>query len=185
MNLLWLIRFGAVCGVVLGLSLGVPGLVEAFTGETTVTSFIVGLGAAFGLPALTALYLRLPAAGRFTRIAYAANVIGLALFAGVAFSLNLVLFFLEPEAVKAVLAGPTRFATLFSAAIFVLGTLAFGACMIKSRAFPSVAAWVYTLALPLLAVLAPLPDTVLTSVIHVLAGAALIWLSVGLLTSQP
>jgi hypothetical protein len=185
MNLLWLNRFGAVCGMVLGLSLGVPGLVEAFTGETTVTSFIVGLGASFGLPALTALFLRLPEAGRFERIAYAANVIGLGLFAGVAFSLNLVLFFLEPEAARAVLAGPTRLATLVSAAVFVLGTLAFGACLIRSRAFPRIAAWTYTVALPLLAVLAPLPDTPLTSAIHVIACAALIRLSVSLLTSKP
>jgi signal transduction histidine kinase len=81
---MWLLRFGAVCGIVLGLSLGVPGAVEAFTGETAVTSFIIGLGAAFGAPALTALYLRQrEAAGKFGAIAYAINVIGLGLFAGV------------------------------------------------------------------------------------------------------
>ncbi|HZM84196.1 MAG TPA: hypothetical protein VFC19_51410 [Candidatus Limnocylindrales bacterium] len=180
MNLLWLIRFGAACGVVLGLSLGVPGIVEAFTGETTVTSFIVGLGVAFGLPALTALYLRLPATGRLERFAYAANVIGLGLFAGVAFSLNLVLFFLEPAVAEAVLAGPTRYATLFSAAFFVLGTAGFGACLIRSRAFPTIAGWAYTVALPLLAVLAPLPDTPLISAIHVIAGGSVIWLAASL-----
>ena len=34
----WLLRFGAVAGVLFGLSLGIPGIIEAFTGETTVTS---------------------------------------------------------------------------------------------------------------------------------------------------
>jgi hypothetical protein len=34
--------FGAVAGVIFGLSLGVPGIIEAFTGETAVISFIVG-----------------------------------------------------------------------------------------------------------------------------------------------
>ena len=64
----WLSRFGAVCGVILGLSLGVPGVVEAFTGETVVTSFVVGLGAAFGAPALYAYQLRqADAAGRRRR----------------------------------------------------------------------------------------------------------------------
>jgi hypothetical protein len=54
----WLLRFGAVAGVMFGLSLGVPGIIEAFTGETTGTSFAVGISvAAFGLPALFAFYL--------------------------------------------------------------------------------------------------------------------------------
>jgi hypothetical protein len=48
---------GAVCGVILGLSTGVPGLIEAFVGETAVTSFVIGFGAAFGAPALTAFHL--------------------------------------------------------------------------------------------------------------------------------
>lgn len=177
MNLLWLIRFGAVCGLGTGLSLGVPGAVEAFTGETAATSFVAGLGAALGVPMLTALYLRLEGTGRFTRVAYATNVIGLGLYAGVAFSLNLVLFFLDPAVAEELLAGPTRFAILFSAAIFIGGTLLFGACMIRSQAFPAVPSWAYTLALPLLAALAPLPDTLFISGLHVVACAALIWLA--------
>jgi hypothetical protein len=43
MNMFWLVRFGAVCGIVLGLSLGLPAVVEALTGETAVTSFVIGL----------------------------------------------------------------------------------------------------------------------------------------------
>jgi hypothetical protein len=62
-------------------------LIEAVTGETAATSFVIGLGAAFGPPILTALYLRISAAGgRFWAVAYAVNVIGLGLFAGVAFA---------------------------------------------------------------------------------------------------
>jgi hypothetical protein len=82
----WLQRFGAVSGVMLGLSIGVAGLIEAFTGEIAATSFVLGLGAAaFGAPALTGLYLRQSAvAGRFGAIAYAVNLVGLGLFAGVA-----------------------------------------------------------------------------------------------------
>ena len=45
MDLTWLQRFGAVSGVLLGLSIGVPGAVEAFTGETTATSLVLA-----GLP---------------------------------------------------------------------------------------------------------------------------------------
>jgi hypothetical protein len=173
-----LLRFGAICGVVLGLSLGVPGAVEAFTGETTATSLVIGLGAAFGPPVLTALYLfNGNGSGRFGAVAYALNAIGLGLFTGVSFALNLVLFFLTEAAVEDVLAGPTGIAIRLAAVVFVTGTVLFGVTLIRARAFPAVPAWGYTVTLPLLALLAPLPDTPLTSAVHVLAAASLIWLS--------
>jgi len=174
----WLLRFGAACGVVLGLTTGVPGLIEAFTGETTATSLVIGLGAAFGPPALTALYLHIGSGGRFTAAAYALNAIGLGLFSGVAFALNLVLFFLDESTVDDVLAGPTGPVIRVAGIVFVLGTVLFGAAMVRSRALPRVPAWGYTVTLPLLALLAPLPDTPLTSSVHVLVAASLIWLSV-------
>ena len=52
MDLTWLQRFGAASGVLLALSIGVPGAVEAFTGETTATSLVLGLGVAFSAPAV-------------------------------------------------------------------------------------------------------------------------------------
>src|SRR5687767_6230525 len=144
MSLELLARFGAICGVILGLSLGVPGAVEAFTGETTATSLVVGLGAGFGAPALVALYLRqFNVAGRFGAVAFAVNLLGLGLFAGVAFSLNLVLFFVDQATVEAVMSGPTRFAVLGSAVVFVIGTILFGLSMIISRVLPRAAAWGY------------------------------------------
>ncbi|MFG3437791.1 hypothetical protein ACGF0J_11175 [Nonomuraea sp. NPDC047897] len=171
-------RFGAICAILLGLSIGVPGLVEAFTGETAVTSFVLGIGTALGTPAVTVLYLHHAAAGgRFGLVAYAVNVIGLSLFAGVAFTLNLVLFYLEPAIVQRVLQGPTRVAFLAATAVFVAGTVLFAVSMARSRIFPRLAVYGYGVALPLLALLASLPDTPLTSAVHVVAGASLIWLA--------
>ncbi|WP_165989497.1 hypothetical protein [Streptomyces sp. YIM 98790] len=179
----WLLRFGAVCGVVLALSIGVPGAVEAFTGETAATSFVIGLGTALGAPALTGLYLhqrrRRGAAGggRFEPFAYAVNLLGLCLFAGAAFALNLVLFFLDEEVAEEVMAGPTLAAVLGAVVLFVLGSVLFGAAMVRARVFPRAAALGYAVLFPLLALLAPLPDSLLVSVVHVLAGAALFRLS--------
>ncbi|MFC6081230.1 hypothetical protein [Sphaerisporangium aureirubrum] len=179
----WLPRFGVICGVLMGLSLGPPALVEAFTGETAATSFVIGLGTAFGPPALTALYLHhATAAGRFGVAAYAVNVLGLTLFGAVAFSLNIVLFFLDEATAARLLAGPTRFALLACAVVFVAGTLLFAASMLRSRRFPRVPVYAYALSLPLLAFLARLPDTPLTSALHVIAATTLIWLS---LTAWP
>jgi hypothetical protein len=139
---------------------------------------VIGLGAAFGPAALTALYLHMGSGGRFAGVAYALNAIGLGLFTGVAFALNLVLFFLTESTVDDVLAGPTGPVIRIAGIVFVLGTVLFGAAMVRSRAFPRVPVWGYTVTLPLLALLAPLPDTPLTSAVHVLAAASLIWLSV-------
>ncbi|WP_433237031.1 hypothetical protein ACQPYK_28110 [Streptosporangium sp. CA-135522] len=181
MPLLWMLRFGAVCGVVMALSLGIPGAIEAFTGETAATSFALGLGAAFGAPAVTAFHLRQsPSSGRFGTVAYAVNMIGLNLFAGIAFALNLVVFFLEPVVAAAVLAGPTRIALLAGVAVFVIGTALFCASMVRARVFPRVPAWGYGVTLVLLALFASLPDTPLTGVLHVLAAGSLIWLSLSL-----
>lgn len=173
-----LLRFGAACGVVLGLTLGAPAAVEAFTGETTATSLTIGLGAAFGPPALTAMYLRLGDRGRFGVVAYGLNAIGLGLYTGVAFALNLVLFFLNESTVDDLLAGPTGVVIRIAGVVFVFGTVLFGAAMLRARAFPAVPVWGYTVTLPLLALLAPLPDTVFTSAVHVAAATSVIWLSV-------
>lgn len=179
----WLIRFGAVCGVLLGLSIAVPGGVEAFTGESSATSFVIGFGAALGGPAVTALYLRQSAvAGRFGAVAYAVNLVGLALFAGVAFALNLVVFYLDEATVTALLDGPTGVAVLGSAGVFVVGTILFGVSMLRAGVFPRYAAVGYAVLFTVLALLAPLPDTLWSSVVHVLAGAALIRLSAVLWT---
>ncbi|PZG01506.1 hypothetical protein [Micromonospora deserti] len=186
MSTSWLLRFGAACGVVLGLSTAVPGLVEAFIGETAATSFVIGVGAAFGGPALTALYLRQRAAtGRFGAVAYAVNMIGLGLFAGVAFALNMVLYYLDEAVADDVLDGPSGVAVLGSAVVFVAGTVMFAVSMLRARVLPRVAAAGYGVAFTLLALLAPLPDSPVISAVHVLAGASLIWLCTAIWMSTP
>ncbi|HTJ32293.1 MAG TPA: hypothetical protein VL738_03615 [Dactylosporangium sp.] len=182
---MWLQRFGAASGVILGLSIGVPGAIEAFTGETAATSLVLGLGVAFAAPAVNALYRHhRERAGRFGALAYAVNLLGLGLFTGVAFALNVVLFYLDDGAVAALKAGPTGTALLGCAGVFVAGTLLFSASMLRAGVFPKVPAAGYGVALTLLAALAPLPDTPWTSLIHVAAAASIVWLSLAT-TSRP
>jgi hypothetical protein len=175
---MWLQRFGASSGVILGLSIGVPGAIEAFTGETAATGLVLGLGVAFAAPAVTALYLHhRDRAGRFGAVAYAVNLLGLGLFTGVAFALNVVLFYLDDAQVSTLKAGPTGPALLACAAVFVAGTLLFSASMLRAGVFPRVPAAAYGVALTLLAALAPLKDTPWTSLVHVVAAASVVWLS--------
>ncbi|GII94148.1 hypothetical protein [Sinosporangium siamense] len=176
------LRFGAICGVILALSIGIPGVIEIFIGETTLTSFVIGLGAVCGAPVVTAFHLHQgAAAGRLGGVAYIVNTIGLSLFGGLAFALNLVVFFLPAPVTKSLLAGPTGIAQLVSVATFVIGTGLYSASMLRAKVFPRLPSAGYGISLILLAVFAALPDTPLTGLVHVLAAGSLIWLSMSLL----
>jgi hypothetical protein len=177
-NSTWLLRFGAVSGVLLGLSIAVPGAIEAFTGETSATSIVLGVGVIFAAPTVTALHLRqADRAGRFGVVAYTVNILGLGLFTGVAFALNIVLFYLDEPVVEQLREGPTGSVLLGSALVFVVGTPLFSAAMLRAGVLPRVPAAGYGLALTLLAVLARLPDSPLNSVVHVVAGVSVAWLA--------
>jgi hypothetical protein len=173
-----LTRLGAWCGVLAGLAIAVPGLIEAFTGESAPTSIVLGLSPAFAFPLLTVLHLRQStAAGTFGAVAYTVNAVGLGLFGGAAFTLNLALFYLDGAVVEDLLRGPTMVALLGSALVFATGSVLFGVSMVRARVLPRVPAVCYLVALPVLAVAARLPDTPVTSVVHVVVGASLVWLS--------
>ena len=177
----FLLRFGAISGVLAGLFIALPGAIEAFTGETAATSFVLGVSPALAIPLLTALHLgQIRTAGRLGPIGYAVNLIGLGLFGGAAFTLNLALFYFD-DAIVDDLPMATRVALLGSAAVFVVGTLLFGVAMIRAGVYPRLAATTYAIAFPLFALLAPLPDSPLTSGLHVIVGATLVWLSTVLL----
>ncbi|ONI84422.1 hypothetical protein ALI144C_14765 [Actinosynnema sp. ALI-1.44] len=164
-------------GLAAGLCVVLPGSVEAFTGETAATSFVVGVSPALALPLLVGLHLRQRAAsgafGAFGELAYTLNLVGLGLFGGAAFTLNMVLFHLD----NPVLPAATRFAFLGSAVVFAIGTILFGVTMLRGGVYPKVPVVAYTVAFPLLAVAARLPDTPVTSAVHVIAGGSLIWLA--------
>lgn len=173
-------RVGMSCGMAAGLCIAAPSAVEAVTGETALTSFVLGLSPALAMPLLVVLHLRQSvAAGRFGVVAYTLNLVGLGLFGGAAFTLNMAVFYLDEAVVDELLTGPTAFALLGSAAVFALGSVLFGVSMVRARVHPKAPAIAYIVALPVLAVAARLPDTAVTSAVHIVAGVALVWLAAG------
>lgn len=171
-----------MCGALSGLFIGLPGAIEAFTGETTATSFVLGVSPAFAAPLLVALHLRQHSdAGRAGTIAYAVNLVGLGLFGGAAFTLNMALFGLDDATLEEVLSGTTRVSLLGSALVFAVGTVLFGLSLVRTGLFPKVPSWGYAVTLSALALLGPLPDSLFTSLVHVLAGTSVTWLSLSLL----
>lgn len=176
-----LTRLGALSGALSGLLIALPALVEAFTGETAGTSLLLALSPAFALPFLTAFHQwQSPATGRFGETAYLVNIIGLGLFGGAAFASNLVLFYFDDDVIEAELTGPTIPVLIGSAIVFAVGCALFGAVTIRAGRFPKVPSWGYAVALPLFAFLIALPDSVFTSMLHIVVGATLTWLSTAL-----
>lgn len=175
------LRADALCGALSGLLIALPALVEAFTGETSATSVAFALSPAFALPLLTGLQRRQhPATGPFGDVARTVNLIGLGLFGGAAFASNLVLFYFDDDVLEETLTGPTVPVLIGSAGVFALGCALFGAAMIRARVFPRIPSWGYAVVLPLFAFLTALPDSLLTSALHVLVGVILLWLSAAL-----
>jgi hypothetical protein len=179
--MLTVIRFGIVCGVLCGGLIAIGGGVEGFTGETVPTSLLLGLSPALAPALLVALYLgQFSQSGGFGAVAFGANFIGLGLFGGAAFTLNMALFYLDQDVLVELLRGPTRTALLGSAVLFAIGSALFGVAMFRARVYPRIPVVGYGVVLPAFALLAPLPDTVFTSALHVVAGGCLIWLALSL-----
>ncbi|WP_051772441.1 hypothetical protein [Saccharothrix sp. NRRL B-16314] len=167
-----LLRFGAVSGAMSGLFIALPGAVEGFVGETTATSLVIGVSPALAAPLLTALYLKQPRTTLGT-VGYVVNFVGLGLFGAAAYALNIVLFHLdEPK-----LAAPTVIVLSASALVFAVGTVLFAISLIRSGVHPKVPVWAYLIALPVFTFAARLPDTPLTSALHVVVGGTLVWLA--------
>lgn len=176
-------RFSAVCGVLAGLLIAIPGLYDGLAGETALTSFLLGLSPAFAIPLAVALHLRQShAAGGFGTVAYAVNLVGLGLFAGAVFRLNMTFFFLDDKTVAVLRQGPTNTALLLAGAVFAVGSVLFAASLVRAKVFPRIPSWGY-LSVVLLAVAARLPESPVTSVVHAMVGATMIWLAAALWTS--
>lgn len=167
-----LLRFGALSGALSGLFIALPGAVEGFVGETTATSLVIGVSPALAAPLLTALYLKQPRTTLGT-VGYVVNSVGLGLFGAAAYALNIVLFHLD----EPVLAAPTVIVLSASALVFAVGTVLFAISLIRSGVHPKVPVWAYLIALPVFTFAARLPDTPLTSALHVVVGGTLVWLA--------
>lgn len=180
-----LIRLGAPCGIVAGLFIAVPAAFETVLGETAATSFVLGLAPALATPTLVALYARhSEEAGRFGAIAYLVNLLGLGLFGGAAFTLNMALFYLDGPVVAELLRGPTKLALTASASVFALGSVLFGLSLLRAKIHPRLPSSLYVVVPAAFALAAPLPDTLFTSGLHILFGLTLGWLSTSMWRSQ-
>lgn len=181
MNTPAVLRLSAVCGILSGLLIAVPGVIDGFFGESTASSVMLSFSPALAIVLVVGLYARqAERAGGFGVLAYGVNLIGTGLFAGVAFALNAVLFFLDADTVAELRDGPTGTLLSVDGLVFVLGAVLFGASMIRAGVHSRAAAWTYTLAVPALAVTSRLAESPATALVHLLVGGSMVALAWGL-----
>jgi hypothetical protein len=175
-------RFSAASGLLSGLFLAVAGFISIFTGKTAGAAFAIALAPALAVPLLVAVYRQRHAdvPGLFGSVAYAANLIGLGLFGGAAFTIDTALFYLTTPVLDHLKHEPTIAALLGSAVIFAVGSVLFGVFLLRTRSYPRLLCLAYTAFPALLAVLSPLPDSPLKNAVHCLAGLTIVWLAVTL-----
>ncbi len=176
----FLTRFGIAGGLVAGVFVGVPGILESFIGKATGTSFVLAFSGFFALPLLTALYLNLPRRSRFDDGAYAVSIVGTGLFGAAAFVQDAVLVHLDRPAQQHLLHGSPKIALLLGTAVFVAGAVLFGASLIRAGRYPRPPVFAYPVVLPVFAVSAALPYSPYKGFAHAALAAVLIWLALGL-----
>lgn len=174
------LRWSAWSGIAAAVCIVLSASVEVVTGETAVTSVALAASPALSIPLVAGLMLRQSArAGAFGAIAGVANLIGLGLFGGAAYSINAVLFFVGEGATPA----QTRTILLGSVIAFTMGAILFAISMVRASVIPKVPAIAYAIAFPALGIASRLPESLIVTGVHLVAGATAVWLSIALLRS--
>src|SRR5829696_1039124 len=106
---------------------------------TAFTQLVAPLAQILALALITGLYLAFGRrAGRFGLVAYLLNAFALAALVGVEFVINLVFAELPTSTIDALREGPLGIALTVASVLFLLGTFAFVATMIRGRELPTV-----------------------------------------------
>jgi hypothetical protein len=147
---------------------------------TAFTQLIAPLAQILALALVTGLYLAFGRrTGTFGLVAYLLNALALAALVGVEFVINLVFRDLPADSVAALRAGSLGIALTAASVLFLLGSLAFVAAMLRPREVPAAALVLYAMGTVPIALRAFVPEAVLDVGLAVLAlGVA--WLAIWL-----
>jgi hypothetical protein len=147
---------------------------------TAFTQLIAPLAEILALALVTALYLAFGRrTGTFGLVAYLMNALALAALVGVEFVINLVFRDLPADTIAALRAGSLGIALTTASILFLLGSLAFVAAMLRTREIPAAPLVLYAIGTVPIAFRAFVPEAVLDVGLAVLAvGVA--WLAIWL-----
>jgi len=144
------------------------------------TQLIAPVAEILALALVTALYFAFGRrTGTFGLVAYLLNAFALSALVGVEFVINLVFRELPADTIAALRAGSLGIALTAASILFLLGTLAFVATMLRTREVPAVPLVLYAVGAVTVSLRAFVPEAVLDLGLVVLA-AGTAWLAIWL-----
>ena len=120
---------------------------------------------------------------RYSSVALALNVLGLAAVTGVEWVINLVFVGLDPAQIGALRSGPLGTAFLAASLIFLLGSILYCGALLRDGKAPRIPVVAYAIATIPIALRNVVPELVL-DVSLVLLGASVMWLALWMLGSK-
>lgn len=176
------LRFAAIAGIVAGAILFVnAGKRAGLIPLSPLTQLIAPLAQALAIVLIIGIALvALNRRKRFSTIAVAANLVGLAAATGTEWVINLVFAQLDPSQITALRSGPLGIAFLVASGAFLVGSLLFCIALLQGGAAPKVPTIAYALASIPIGFRNLVPELALDSALAVLA-ASVLWLALWLL----
>jgi hypothetical protein len=120
---------------------------------------------------------------RFSTIALAVNIVGLAAVTGVEWVINLVFVGLDPAQIGALRAGPLGTAFVAASMIFLLGSIVYCLALLRDGVAPRVPVIAYASATVPIALRTFVPELVLDLALALL-GVSVIWLALWMLSGR-
>ena len=124
------------------------------------------------------------ASSKFSSVALALNVVGLAAATGAEWVINLVFVRLDPSQIAALRAGPLGTALVATSMIFLLGSILYCLALLRDGKAPRIPTIAYAIAAIPIALRSFVPELALDTALALL-GASVIWLALWMLKSRP
>jgi hypothetical protein len=179
-------RLAAVAGLASGVVLFINAAKRAgLIPISSATQLVAPLAQAFAIILVVGLAaVAMRQSSRYSSVALALNVLGLAAVTGVEWVINLVFVRLDPAQIAALRSGPLGTAFLAASIIFLLGSLLYCSALLRDGTAPRIPVIAYAVATIPIALRIFVPELVL-DVSLALLGTSVTWLALWMLGSHP
>src|SRR5215212_8820660 len=180
------IRLAAVAGLAAAMVLFVNAAKRAgLIPISSATQLVAPLAQAFAIILVVGLAaVAMRQSSRYSSVALALNVLGLAAVTGVEWVINLVFVRLDPAQIAALRSGPLGTAFLAASIIFLLGSLLYCSALLRDGTAPRIPVIAYAVATIPIALRIFVPELVLDVSLGLL-GTSVTWLALWMLGSHP
>src|SRR5215213_4144477 len=180
------IRLAAVAGLAAALVLFVNAAKRAgLIPVSSATQLVAPLAQALAILLVVGLAaVAMRQSSRYSSVALALNVLGLAAATGVEWVINLVFVGLEPAQIAALRSGPLGTAFVAASMIFLLGSILYCIALLRDGKAPWIPIIAYVFATVPIGLRTFVPELVLDLALGLL-GASVIWLALWMLRSRP